>query len=152
MEATLSLFIPLLAVNDEIRLVSMKSPHPLNHKDCRDRFYSHKDKQVRDKDLHNGSLESLLFSYTLLCFLCVCMISNDMPSSSAAHFSGIPCCSLLLMQLQGLWEYRDETKRPFQICALKIKGTKESNHPQSDEDLLVFSASLFFSFPKCMAA
>lgn len=29
------------------------------------------------------------------------------------------------MQLQGLWEYRDETKRPFQICALKTKGTQE---------------------------
>lgn len=80
------------------------------------------------------------------------MISNDMPWSSAAHFSGISCYSLLLMQLQGLWEYRDETKRPFQICALKIKGTKESNHRQSDADLLVFFASLFFFFPNCMAA
>lgn len=29
------------------------------------------------------------------------------------------------MQLQGLWEYGDETKRAFQISALKIKGTKE---------------------------
>lgn len=146
MEATLSLFIPLLAVNDEIRLVSMKSLHPRNHNDCQDRFYSHKDKQVRDEDLHNGSLESLLFSYTLLCF---CVISNDMPSSSAAHFSAIPCYSPLLMQLQGLWECRDKTKRPFQICALKIKATKESNHRQSDADFLCASV---FSFPKCMAA
>lgn len=52
-------------------------------------------------------------------------LSNEMPSSSAAHFSGILCCSVLLMQLQGLWEYGDETKRAFQISALKIKGTKE---------------------------
>lgn len=68
MEATLSLFIPLLAVNDEIRLVSMKYLPPLNHNDCQDLFPSHKDKQVRDGDLHNDSLESSLFSYTLLCF------------------------------------------------------------------------------------
>lgn len=53
------------------------------------------------------------------------MISIDMPSSSAAHFSGILCYSVLLMQLPGLWEYRQETKRAFQISALQIKGTKE---------------------------
>lgn len=48
-----------------------------------------------------------------------------MPPSSAAHFSGILCSSVLLMQLQGLWEYGDETKRAFQISALQIKGTNE---------------------------
>lgn len=53
------------------------------------------------------------------------MISIDMPSSSAAHFSGILCYSVLLMQLPGLWEDRHDTKRAFQISALKIKGTKE---------------------------
>lgn len=68
MEATLSLFIPL---NDEIGPVSVKYLPPLNHNDCQDRFHPHKDKQVRDEDLHNDSLESLLFSYTLLCIRAV---------------------------------------------------------------------------------
>lgn len=122
MEATLSLFIPL---NDEIRPVSVKYLPPLNHNDCQDRFHPHKDKQVRDEDLHNDSLESLLFSYTIAVYSRCGMISIDMPSSPAAHFSGILCYSVLLMQLPGLWEYRHETKRAFQIAALKIKGTKE---------------------------
>lgn len=72
----------------------------------------------------NESSESLSFRYLLLCFRS-CTLSSEMPSSSAAHFSAILCYSLLLMQLQGWWEYGDETKRAFQISALKIKGTKE---------------------------
>ena len=62
LEATVSLFIPLFAVNDEIGLVSVKYLPPQNHNDCRDRFHS-----------GNHSLESLLFSCTFLCCPTECL-------------------------------------------------------------------------------
>lgn len=54
-EATVSLFIPLFAVNDEIGLVSVKYPPPLNSNDCQDHFHSRKDKQVRCEKLLDSS-------------------------------------------------------------------------------------------------
>lgn len=152
-EATVSLFIPLFAVNDEIRRVSVKYPPPLNHNDCQDRFHSHK----RHQKLRSDSLESLLSSYPLLCvfffFWCFSTLSNEMPPSSAAHFSGILCSSVLLMQLRGLWEYGDETKRAFQISALQIKGTNEKVTIDRQTKACSFALHLLlFFFPKCMAA
>lgn len=80
-----------------------------------------------------------------------CVLSNEMPSSSAAPFSGSLCGSVLLMRLHGLWEYGDEAKRAFQISALQIKATKDKVTIHSQENGCSLHPLLFF-LPKCMAA
>lgn len=51
------------------------------------------------------------------------------------------------MQLQGLWEYGDETKRAFHISALKIKGTKEKVTIDSQAKTCSFALHLLLFSP-----